>query len=123
MTAHVIQIFATTANPSTLYMSNDNGDNWTLSGAFITDVNGLDTVQYKHSINKGEVTNNISSIQGITPAVFFEANKKPKSTNNWTGTIRKNNPAGTSSSYSVKYNVTNVPPPPQSQDPKLKMNS
>ena len=119
MTPHVIQLFATTTDYTTLYMSNDNGSSWKLSDNFTTDVNALDTVQYKHSINKNGVTNNISSIQGITPAAFYEASNKPGSGNDWKGTIKSGN-GTTPYSYSVKYKVTDVAGT-QTQDPKLQM--
>jgi hypothetical protein len=127
MTAHVIQIFGTTTDFHPLWISKDNGEHWVhteaLDEAFNTIVAAGDTVQFAHSLNKDGVTNNITSIQNISPAAFYVAAKKPKKDNNWTGTIKTGNTSNNGvESYSIFYYVTGVTKK-QKQDPKLTMSS
>lgn len=125
MTAHVIQIFATTSNPHPLSISQDNGATWVDTDLddqnFNTTVAVGDTVQFAFNLSKNGVANNISSIQNITPATFYEANKNPRSNNSWTGTIKDGN-GSTPEEYQIIYQVTDVPGN-QTQDPKLTMSS
>lgn len=121
MSALTIYIYATTTNPSSLFMSND-GTTWTASDDFLTTVAALDSVQWQFNLEKDSITNNITGISNITPATFFQAGKHPKSNNNWTGTIKTGNPAKGLLSYSVSYSVSGVNGT-QTQDPKLQMNT
>jgi hypothetical protein len=125
MAAHVIQIFATTNNPNPLSISQDNGATWVDTDIddqnFNTTVAVGDTVQFAFSLSKNGVANNISSIQNITPATFYEAGKNPRSNNSWTGTIKDGN-GSTPEEYQIIYQVSGVNGN-QTQDPKLTMSS
>ncbi len=124
MATHTIQIFATTSNPHPLSISQDNGATWVTTEAadeaFTTSVSVGDTVTYAHSLNKDGVTNNITGINNITPASFFEPSEAPNNRNDWTGTIKSGNPS-TPLAYDIKYRVSGVGPI-QTQDPRLIMN-
>ncbi|MBT8263862.1 MAG: hypothetical protein KJN75_00855 [Muriicola sp.] len=120
MSSHTIYLFATTADPSPPYMSQDAGATWsnTDDADFTTMVDALDTVQWRYDLEMNGETNNIDGITSITPATFFEPSKSPKKNNDFTGTIKSGNPANGTQDYTIRYTVDGIP---QQQDPKIKM--